>query len=72
MCCLLLNLMLQSSQVPAESNTNALGSKNDEKTGDGRYSTHSFDEVAGMIRSTISVYEEKVRIYMCSSSKMCS
>lgn len=53
-------LFIQSSQVSAESNTNASANKNDDKAGDGRYSTHSLDEVAGMIRSTISVYELKV------------
>ncbi|XP_022773383.1 exocyst complex component SEC5A-like isoform X2 [Durio zibethinus] len=36
------------------------GSKNEEKVGDGRYSSHSLDEVGGMMRGTISVYEVKV------------
>ncbi|XVE55161.1 hypothetical protein DITRI_Ditri03aG0137700 [Diplodiscus trichospermus] len=36
------------------------GGKSEEKVGDGRYSVHSLDEVAGMMRSTISVYEVKV------------
>ncbi|OMO55257.1 hypothetical protein CCACVL1_27330 [Corchorus capsularis] len=44
-----------SSQV---SDTSA--NKTEEKVGDGRYSSHSLDEVAGMMRSTISVYEVKV------------
>ncbi|XVF39089.1 hypothetical protein PTKIN_Ptkin01aG0007300 [Pterospermum kingtungense] len=45
----------KSSQVSDSS-----GSKSEEKIGDGKYSSHSLDEVAGMIRSTISVYEAKV------------
>lgn len=45
----------QSSQVPTESGTN----KAEEKVGDGRYSSHHLDEVAAIIRSTISVYEVK-------------
>ncbi|KAJ6954089.1 exocyst complex component SEC5B-like [Populus alba x Populus x berolinensis] len=50
----------KSSQVSAESNVNASATKSEEKVGDGRYSTHSLDEVAGMIRGTISAYETKV------------
>uniref|UniRef100_A0A7N0TB02 Exocyst complex component SEC5 n=1 Tax=Kalanchoe fedtschenkoi TaxID=63787 RepID=A0A7N0TB02_KALFE len=50
----------KSSQVSADANaiTNA---KSDEKVTDGRYSSHSIDEVAGMIRNTISAYEVKVQ-----------
>ncbi|WCJ43368.1 Exocyst complex component SEC5 [Euphorbia peplus] len=51
----------KSSQVSVESNVNSSANKTDEKAGDGRYSAHSLDEVAGMIRSTISVYEVKVQ-----------
>ncbi|XP_052200821.1 exocyst complex component SEC5A-like isoform X2 [Diospyros lotus] len=50
----------KSSQVPADSNVNTSMNKNDEKVGDGKYSSHSLDEVAGMIRSTLSAYESKV------------
>ncbi|KAL3592552.1 hypothetical protein D5086_011192 [Populus alba] len=50
----------KSSQVSAESNVNASATKSEEKIGDGRYSNHSLDEVAGMIRGTISAYETKV------------
>lgn len=57
-----LKLGLQSSQVPAESSVNSLANKTEEKVVDGKYSTHSVDEVAGMIRSTISAYEVKVQI----------
>ncbi|KAG6774330.1 hypothetical protein POTOM_021683 [Populus tomentosa] len=53
-------LILLSSQVSAESNVNASATKSEEKIGDGRYSNHSLDEVAGMIRGTISAYETKV------------
>ncbi|XP_039071383.1 exocyst complex component SEC5A-like isoform X2 [Hibiscus syriacus] len=45
----------KSSQVSDSS-----GSKSEEKIGDGGYSNHSLDEVAGMLRGTISVYEIKV------------
>ncbi|GAB2209630.1 hypothetical protein Drorol1_Dr00026850 [Drosera rotundifolia] len=45
----------KSSQVAADSNGNASVSKIEEK-----YSSHSLDEVAGMMRSTISIYEVKV------------
>ncbi|XP_065880904.1 exocyst complex component SEC5A-like [Euphorbia lathyris] len=51
----------KSSQVSVESNVNSSANKTEEKAGDGRYSAHSLDEVAGMIRSTISVYEVKVQ-----------
>jgi exocyst complex component 2 len=50
----------KSSQASADSNTNNSANKRDEKVGDGRYSSHSLDEVALMIRSTISLYEVKV------------
>lgn len=49
-------------QVPADSNVNTSINKNDEKVGDGKYSSHSLDEVAGMIRSTLSAYESKVNM----------
>ncbi|GAB4845139.1 Exocyst complex component S5A [Ancistrocladus abbreviatus] len=45
----------KSSQVAADSNVNASANKFEEK-----YSSHSLDEVAGMMRSTISIYEVKV------------
>ncbi|KAA8537891.1 hypothetical protein F0562_027529 [Nyssa sinensis] len=50
----------KSSQVSAESNVNTSASKSEEKVGDGKYSSHSLDEVSGMIRNTISAYESKV------------
>ncbi|KAG5534390.1 hypothetical protein RHGRI_022499 [Rhododendron griersonianum] len=53
-------ILVQSSQVSADSNVNNSANKSEEKVGDGKYSSHSLDEVAGMIRSTISVYESKV------------
>ena len=56
-------LFFQSSQVSAESNVNASATKSEEKIGDGRYSNHSLDEVAGMIRGTISAYETKVSMH---------
>ncbi|PSS19491.1 Exocyst complex component SEC5A like [Actinidia chinensis var. chinensis] len=48
------------SQVSTDSNVNTSANKSEEKIGDGKYSTHSLDEVSGMIRSTISTYESKV------------
>nr|POE75645.1 exocyst complex component sec5a [Quercus suber] len=51
---------VQSSQVSTESNANTSANKTEEKVGDGKYSSHSLDEISGMIRSTISVYEVKV------------
>ncbi|PIA41110.1 hypothetical protein AQUCO_02300128v1 [Aquilegia coerulea] len=50
----------KSSQVAAEANVKSSVSKNEEKVGDAKYSNHSLDEVAGMIRNTISAYEAKV------------
>ncbi|KAK9270929.1 hypothetical protein L1049_026516 [Liquidambar formosana] len=51
----------KSSQVSAESNVSTSANKTEEKVGDGKYSTHSLDEVSGMIRGTISAYEVKVQ-----------
>ncbi|KAF8024928.1 hypothetical protein BT93_F1927 [Corymbia citriodora subsp. variegata] len=45
----------KSSQVSADSNINSTGNKPEEK-----YSSHSLEEVAGMIRQTLSAYEAKV------------
>ncbi|KAK9912143.1 hypothetical protein M0R45_036016 [Rubus argutus] len=50
----------KSSQVSSESNANAPANNSEEKFGDGKYSTHSLEEVSGMIRNTISAYEVKV------------
>ncbi|KAF9601582.1 hypothetical protein IFM89_020498 [Coptis chinensis] len=51
----------KSSQVAAEANVKAAVNKTDEKVGDVKYSNHSLDEVAGMIRTTISAYEAKAK-----------
>ncbi|XP_061366576.1 exocyst complex component SEC5A-like isoform X1 [Gastrolobium bilobum] len=50
----------KSSQVPSDSNSNSSANKTEEKAGDGKYSSHSLDEVAAMICNTISVYGVKV------------
>ncbi|XP_061996218.1 exocyst complex component SEC5A-like [Rosa rugosa] len=50
----------KSSQVSTESNANTPANKSEEKVGDGKYSTHSLDEVSVMIRNTIAAYEVKV------------
>jgi exocyst complex component 2 len=51
----------KSSQVSGESNVRSNTKKNEEKVGDGKYSAHTLDEVAGMVRYTISAYEAKVQ-----------
>lgn len=51
--------MQSSSQAFGESNTHSSGSRTEEKV-EGKYSSHSLDEVTGMIRQTLSVYEAKV------------
>ena len=53
---LMLMILFKSSQVGADSN--AIATKIDDKFGD--VSTHSLDEVSGMMRGTISLYEAKV------------
>lgn len=50
----------KSSQVPTDSNSNSSANKVEEKAGDGKYSSHSLDEVSAMICSTISLYGVKV------------
>ncbi|KAK7349788.1 hypothetical protein VNO77_07460 [Canavalia gladiata] len=50
----------KSSQVATDSNSNSSANKIEEKAGDGKYSSHSLDEVAAMICNTISVYGVKV------------
>ncbi|XP_030544043.1 exocyst complex component SEC5A-like isoform X2 [Rhodamnia argentea] len=50
----------KSSQVSADSNINSTGNKPEEKVGEGKYSSHSLEEVAAMIRQTLSAYEAKV------------
>lgn len=53
-------LMFQSSQVSTDSIINSTGNKPEEKVGEGKYSSHSLEEVAGMIQQTLSAYEAKV------------
>lgn len=63
----------KSSQVSTESSTNTPANKAEEKVGDGKYSSHSLDEVAGMIRNTISAYDAKVSAlawWFCSSWRL--
>ncbi|KAI3770571.1 hypothetical protein L6452_01709 [Arctium lappa] len=50
----------KSSQVTAELNNTTSLIKTEEKMGDDKYSSHSLDEVSGMIHNTISAYESKV------------
>ncbi|KAL8134432.1 hypothetical protein AgCh_009457 [Apium graveolens] len=50
----------KSSQVSGETNVSTSANKNEER-GDGKFSAHSLEEVAGMIRNTISAYESKVQ-----------
>ncbi|KAF6163401.1 hypothetical protein GIB67_029250 [Kingdonia uniflora] len=55
----------KSSQVAAETNAKPTANKTDDKVSDLKYSSHSLDEVAGMIRTTISAYELKVHNTFC-------
>ncbi|KAL8171929.1 LOW QUALITY PROTEIN: hypothetical protein V2J09_023733 [Rumex salicifolius] len=48
------------AKVTADSNVKTSLSKIEEKLGEGKYSNHSIDEAAGMMHSTISLYEDKV------------
>ncbi|KAL1820183.1 hypothetical protein ACET3Z_015052 [Daucus carota] len=50
----------KSSQVSGETNVSSSANKNEER-GEGKFSAHSLEEVAGMIRDTISAYESKVQ-----------
>ncbi|XAR62472.1 hypothetical protein NMG60_11017230 [Bertholletia excelsa] len=54
----------KSSQVAGDSSVTS-ANKNEEKIGDGKYLSHSLDEVAAMIRSTVSAYESKVQSTFC-------
>ncbi|CAA7013497.1 unnamed protein product [Microthlaspi erraticum] len=56
----------KSSQV-ADTSAN----KAEEKVTEAKYSTHSLEEVAAMIRKTISVYEEKVHSTFCDFDESC-
>lgn len=50
----------KTSQVSSDSNVTNHANKFEEKAGDMKYSSHSLDEVAGMVLNTLSVYESKV------------
>lgn len=50
-------------QVSSYSYIITLANKIQEKVADGKYSSHSLDEVAGMIRNTLSAYESKVKSF---------
>ncbi|KFK42098.1 hypothetical protein AALP_AA2G210500 [Arabis alpina] len=56
----------KSSQV-----TDTSANKAEEKVTEARYSTHSLEEVAAMIRKTISVYEGKVHGTFCDFDESC-
>ncbi|KAJ8539404.1 hypothetical protein K7X08_013656 [Anisodus acutangulus] len=51
----------KGSQVSSDSNVNVSAKKTEEKVGDGKYSSHSLDEVAGMLQSTLSAYGSEVQ-----------
>ncbi|XP_016514565.2 exocyst complex component SEC5A-like [Nicotiana tabacum] len=51
----------KTSQVSSDSNVNVSAKRTEEKVGDGKYSSHSLDEVAGMLQSTLSAYESEVQ-----------
>ncbi|KAK4802791.1 hypothetical protein SAY86_000994 [Trapa natans] len=50
----------KSSQASTETSMNNPASNTEEKVGEGKYSSHSLDEVANMIRQILSTYEAKV------------
>nr|GMD33155.1 exocyst complex component SEC5A-like [Ipomoea batatas] len=50
----------KSSQVAPDSNVSANANKTEEKVGEAKYSSHSLDEVAGMLQNTLLLYESKV------------
>ncbi|XP_019152680.1 PREDICTED: exocyst complex component SEC5A-like isoform X2 [Ipomoea nil] len=50
----------KSSQVASDSNVSTNAHKTEEKVGEAKYSSHSLDEVAGMLRKTLLLYESKV------------
>ncbi|XP_059631609.1 exocyst complex component SEC5A-like isoform X2 [Cornus florida] len=51
----------KSSQVSADTHVSTSANKGEEKAGDGKYSSHSFDEVSGMVHSTLSAFGNKVQ-----------
>ncbi|CAN4095151.1 unnamed protein product [Withania somnifera] len=51
----------KASQVSADTNVNVPAKRTEEKVGDGKYSSHSLDEVAGMLQSTLSAYGSEVQ-----------
>ncbi|KAH0710773.1 hypothetical protein KY284_012200 [Solanum tuberosum] len=51
----------KASQVSSDSNVNASAKRTEEKVGDGKYCSHSLDEVAGMLQSTLSAYGSEVQ-----------
>lgn len=46
--------------MSSDSNVNASAKRTEEKVGDGKYCSHSLDEVAGMLQSTLSAYGSEV------------
>lgn len=46
--------------MSSDSNVNVSAKRTEEKVGDVKYSSHSLDEVAGMLQSTLSAYESEV------------
>ncbi|XP_049355457.1 exocyst complex component SEC5A-like isoform X1 [Solanum verrucosum] len=51
----------KASQVSSDSNVNASAKRTEEKVGDGKYCSHSLDEVAGMLQSTLLAYGSEVQ-----------
>jgi hypothetical protein len=56
-----------SGNVVSDSDMNAKPSanKNDDKGGDVKYTNHTLDEVASMVRDTISAFDTKVQLVCC-------
>ncbi|ESQ27435.1 hypothetical protein EUTSA_v10018046mg [Eutrema salsugineum] len=64
-------LSVFSGKFAKSSVSDTSANKAEEKVTEARYSTHSLEEVAGMIRKTISVYEEKVHSTFCDFDESC-
>lgn len=46
-------------------NAKPAANKNDDKVGEVKYTNHTLDEVASMVRATISAFDTKVQLVCC-------
>lgn len=49
----------------ADMNAKAGANKTDEKGGEAKYTNHTLDEVASMVRATVSAFDTKVQLVCC-------